>query len=327
MKRKIYTLFSLVLSILLCFQMPVFANDQDPEVNTSKINPLILPSYIEGTTLNDAGYSRRLLEYDSAANLNVIGFKTLDNSNVVKLFPYDVKYIDNNFIIDKNPNLTEKQNSLLTNEIYSYKNTANDFDLFVPQKINEVPIKLKKRNNSLRISPITLTATSSDALLENKRTVSYSSVFTSNDILSIKSDYSGIKISSDCCLQQTHNYYVDLEGLDATIADDGTIILASENGDKYSIVVYPNDAKFSKPSVLFSSNNNGRNILSVNATRAYTISITEISQSIISDSPVYSHYSQNNFGAFGSATIGTKTPYEVGRMYVKFDISSLSNIS
>lgn len=62
MKRKINLLFSLILVIALSFQMPVLANDtKNPEVDTSKINPYVLPSYVEGTSLNDAGFSKRLL--------------------------------------------------------------------------------------------------------------------------------------------------------------------------------------------------------------------------------------------------------------------------
>lgn len=328
MKRKINLLFSLILVIALSFQMPVLANDtKNPEVDTSKINPYVLPSYVEGTSLNDAGFSKRLLEYDSADKLNVIGFETIDNNNIVKLFPYNVKYIENNSIIDKNPDLTENGNSLFSNENYAYRNTSNNIKLFIPKNITETPIKIKSGNSTIKVKPVTYATNSSDASLLNNNTVSYNNVFSLNDTLNVKSDYSGIQISSVENLHQTDNYNLDLEGFDVNVAGDGTIILTAENGDKYSIIAHSNSGDFTEMSISLSSNNSSQYTLCVNAVTAYTITITEISQSIISDAPVYSFFPTNALGNFGSANIGTSSPYQVGRMYVKFDISALSNIS
>lgn len=324
MKKSFEMLMVLVLTFLMCFPVSAFLDDPEEQRISASIDPCVLPEYIEGEDLTSLGFTKRLTKYDTTNSLNIVGFETEDGNEMVKLFPMNVKYVKNNQVIDKSAKLVRKRNGWFSDKRYMFENISNDFELSFPKDILENPLKIENDNNSILISPIKTSNLNAASLVDNT-TVEYS---TENSLFKIKSNISGVEIiASDTGNNQIQKYAFELKGFEPKVIDDGTVILESEQGKKYAISAFEdNDDAVLDVLTTFESEGDGKFTLSVNST-SYTINVTEVSQSIIADAPVYSFFNSHNLGNYSTAVLGTNSPYDVGRMYVKFDLSALSGIS
>lgn len=325
MKNNVKPIVALLLSVLLCFPVTVFAEEAgEPVAGSSVIDPYILPEYVEGESMEALGLTKRLEKYDSPDKLNVVGFSTQDGNEMVKLFPVDVKYVEDDKVIDKSAKLEQVKKRLFFGNEYSYKNISNDFDLYFPNDITENPLKIQADNNSISVMPIGEEHFDT-ALLVDDTTVEYSDGSRSFEI---KSNLNGVEIVvSEDKTEKIQDYVFELNGYVPSVSDDGTVLLRSEAGKEYAVSAFENkDGTIYNASSTFTEEDDGKYAFSVNAT-SYTINVTEISQSIFADAPVYSFFHNKNLGSYQSAVLGTNSLYDIGRMYVKFDLSALNEIS
>ncbi len=105
--------------------------------------------------------------------------------------------------------------------------------------------------------------------------------------------------------------------------------------DGYSNVVGVLNSDGTKTAYLFASTEQVEQVDSVTglvSTQEERLQRNDVAQSrgiyrpTIVEAPVYSKYENNNYGTEASMIIGTTTAYGVGRVYMKFDVSSLDSV-
>ena len=323
--------------------LSVWVAAEESVLDTSLIDTQALPCYVEGAQAVQSGEVQRLAKYDTAEHLNVVGFTAASGNELVYLYPYDIKYIKNNQLIDKDISLQPAAASL-QKQGYAVINTANRFKLCFPEDIAEAPGLIQLENHSIALQPKTDEKTVA-ALKNDENCVIYSDAFGENSELSLQSDYAGMNLAA--CIKP-----VDVKGkISIRLTTKGYVLSLLENGCIEATGQQNQETEFTMLPFEIESNKGAGGFCTMSLTAlaeneyeltaflpveltdssqsvTVTSSITEVRPSVIADAPVYSKVVVN-MGAFKYSVVGahSSSSYGVGRLYVKFNLSSLNGIS
>ena len=289
----------------------------------------------------DTSSLSRLKKYDTADNLNIVAFSTPSGNEILNIYPHDIKYIKNNRMYDKDPTIIATAE---TNSEYMYKNSSNSFEIYYPKHQNETPLLFSNETGKILLKPST---TLENDIFRTDNTITYQSLQNPQNKYSFTSNYDGLDISiSAPTTQQTYLFELNVEGY-TPVRNENTIqfINSSTNTPEFiltSPIVTDSDGELRNINThidLAAPDNNQTYILSIsvespseneinNSNNVYTIStsLSQIADSNISDAIVFSNFANQNASTYSLAVIGSASVYGIGRYYVKYDLSSLSNI-
>lgn len=300
------------------------------------------PYYLK-PAIEEENFIERIVKYDTPNNLNVVGYKTLNGNEVINIYPHAVKYLKNNALFDKDISLQTINSAEMEKQGYLLKNTSNDIELYLPKDISETGSLLKRGDGLITLQPIEKKV-SGIINKTNEAEVVYAGVFGGETDLVLTSNYDGMGISivevqptgdlelsfnigvTGYLLEQDSDNVIWVKTTQSSevvyrippvIAEDGfgnvaicDMALIQTDDEQYTL-----SATLANEDVAVF----GENVLTLSTSISDAVTVP-----VIQDAPVYDDFSIN-MGSYKYAIVGNSSNFGVGRLYTKFDLSSLAN--
>ena len=301
-------------------------------LNISTINKSIAPYCVDE---ND--YVERLTEYDGYNSLNIVGYRNNSGNNVINIYPYDVKYIQENCLFDKDIRLLSHETTLFSKS-YSHKNASNNIEIYLPKNLKDSAALLKRDEKVVLFQPIE--AIDSNGTIQNDTEMIYENAFGANTKYTVTSMYDGVGLTIHSKYGFDSPLLFDIEVVGYSVETDanGALVFKDSSTDN---AVYKMDSMLAKDTngnlyvcdMQLVSNDNVHYTLSVELVNDELVgNEIELSSSIndasvlplIQDAPVYDDFYGMNMGSFKYGVVGQDSMFGVGRLYTKFDLSALT---
>ena len=325
------------LSLLLCLAcIAAFAPSQS-EAQTLPVSPG--PTYLEAQEEASATHLQRLAEYENTTD--VVGYRNNDGTNTVYIYGEDIRYRDQNGqMVEKNIHLAEIPAQERSATGYRYRTAANELTAYYPNSLSQNAIAMEYGEYSITLQPDW--DSSAQPVLEDGT----KAVYQSSD-----GEFTAESVLSGTLLRQTVEenaeeveYVYDFDGLIPTIVEGCVVSLADASGEEQlrigGLMLTDSDNRFSDDLTLsLTQRSDGTYAVQIGldeefvetATSAVALnsSVTIPSSSGVQAASVYSGKPTTTHGYSITNHIGYNwddTTMGFARTYVKFDLSSLSNV-
>ena len=328
------------LSLLLCLACAMVFTPSQSEAQALPVSPG--PSFLDAQEEASSTHLRRLAEYENTTD--AVGYLNNDGTKTVYIYGDDVRYQDNSGrMVEKNINLIETSTQERASSGYRYRTAANEITAYFPEHLTQDAIAMDYNDHRITLQPDWESA-SQPELEDGTKAVDRAAAgkITAESLL------------SGTLLRQTvtsttageMEYTADFGDLTPTIIEECTVSLADAAGEEQlrlgGFMLTDSEGRVSDDLTLS---------MEENVDGSYTVQIgldDDFIQAAAADSTVSLNSSVTVPASSGidaatvyfgspSTTHGTSIVNHIGynwddttkkfaRTFVKFDLSSLSNV-